>query len=1095
MDFRCLELTLAASLIAGMGRAVEHWGGERDEAWMAELARDLTAEPADTERLRSSHLTFLSQWEGVEPTDRRATGKDQAFGWKTAPMADQNEYGNIMQGQVYPKRLGATPAVPEPPPLFTWAAVPEADTWRVWISYVALRSSRHPFRLILSGANEGAWIFGDLVWDAVPGRELEQRLPVRFETEAERELPFTGPAVVWEFKDLPLKAGPTRFAIEGERGAQPVVEALFITRSRTFRPARHIEKEANTLTRHYFRYRYTGGEGRVRSVRFKSFIRYQWYHYRPDFPRRLHYGSVGPIRAVGGGEIVPVGQWSDWTDATEAMTSTGPYCTDFLTVTDSVSKRPVSGGTVEIEWAWRPDSNTVLRAIRCPIWAGQTCYSLPTAHLTWRIETGTNAETAAWGMRAADYCRLFRNESEMLEPVYAAIREAALDDSAALPVRIRFITGCHASPAVWDELIPQLKRLGFNWLVPVTGEWAARFGLHAGGFAYYQSPGHASGTHDPLDPTFERVIEAALKQAVERRVLASADGEGEEEAVPPPAPEQVEYVKMGDEIGPVSSAPFVNGLADLRLAFEAFCREQAAERGAGVEFFGVREWSEVPCLDALPPDAGRLHRRAFYFSRLFHWALSDRYYAAYSRAIRKVFPNAVTWCNYTPGSFMHAGRMETSDWFALARGEGVGLAWGEDWLGGEQMAGVQTVGYYAAIVECAARKRNLPKGFFIVGRTGSVDRKAMMLVARGHTLLYFYDWGPEYTRGAVDTWSHIPSVYPQIGRVVRAVGPADRILAEGRREPARVAVLYNRTQEYWRGSWAGAHFNRLLLYLALQHAHLPTDVIIEEDLTAEGLAPYRVVFVQGLNMTRAGLRALREWVEKGGMVIAEAGTGWYDEFDEPMEEAENFFGARQRLAGLSEGGFAPAEISGHTPIDELTVSETSWTPARVLPVVGPKVVLEPLEGAEVVGRYRDGTAGAVIRRQGQGKTLLWGVMLGHLYRQNAPLDENRKPTRYTAERRALIVKPVVAEGGNGRVAFSEPLTEAVLVEHETGLAICLSDFSERPGAEAVLRIKTDRPIKEIVSARDGPLSWRREGEQVVIRGRVPAPVDVVVLWE
>lgn len=411
------------------------------------------------------------------------------------------------------------------------------------------------------------------------------------------------------------------------------------------------------------------------------------------------------------------------------------------------------------------------------------------------------------------------------------------------------------------------------------------------------------------------------------------------------------------------------------------------------------------------------------------------------------------------------------------------------------MAGVQTVGYYAAIAECAARKRNLPKGFFIVGRTGSVDRKAMMLVARGHTLLYFYDWGPEYTRGAVDTWSHIPSVYPQIGRVARAVGPADRILAEGRHEPARVAVLYNRTQEYWRGSWAGAHFNRLLLYLALQHAHLPTDVIIEENLIPEGLAPYRVVFVQGLNMTRAGLRALREWVEKGGMVIAEAGTGWYDEFDEPMGEAETFFGARQRLSGLSEGGFAPADISGHTPMDELTVSETPWTPAGVLPVVGPKVVLEPLEGAEVIGRYRDGTAGVVIRRQGQGKTLLWGVMLGHLYRQNAPLDENRKPTRYTAERRAMIVKAVLEEAGRGRVAFSEPLTEAVLVEHETGLAICLSDFSERPWAEAVLRIKTDRPVKEVVRARDGPLSWRREGEQVVIRGHVPAPVDVVMLWE
>jgi len=550
---------------------------------------------------------------------------------------------------------------------------------------------------------------------------------------------------------------------------------------------------------------------------------------------------------------------------------------------------------------------------------------------------------------------------------------------------------------------------------------------------------------------------------------------------------------MGDEIGPVSSATFVNGLSDCRAAFEVFLRDRAAERGTGLDLFGVSDWSEVPCLDALPPDAGRLHLRAFYFSRLFHWALSDRYYAAYSRAIRKVFPNAVTWCNYTPGSFMHGGRMFGSDWFALARGEGVGLAWGEDWLGGEGMAGVQTVGYYGAIVECAARKRNLPKGFFIVGRTGSSDRKAMMLIARGHTLLYFYDWGPEYTRGAVDTWSHIPTVYPQIGRVARAVGPADRILAEGHREPARIAVLYNQTQEFWRGSWAGAHFNRLLLYLALMHSHLPADVIVEEDLTAEGLAPYRVVFVQGLNMRREGIRALGEWVEKGGLLVAEAGTGLYDEFDEPLGEAAELFGARQRIAGLSQGSYAPAEISGHTPIDELRLEETPWTPSLVVPVVGPKVVLEPSEGAKVVGRYRDGSAGVVVRELGRGRAILFGVMLGHLYRQNAPLDENRKPTGYTPERRALIEKPAVSGAGRGRVGFSEPLTEAILVEHGSGLAVCLSDYSERHGADAVLRVETERPVGEVFSSLGGVLKWKREGNVIEISCKVPTPVDVIVL--
>ncbi len=1097
MRFRFLEWFLLCVLFAGQVNAFDELLGGKDDALLADLARDLKKGTTDYDRLRSSHLTLMSQWEGVEPADPRRRESGRTYGWRTAPMAGQNEYGNIMQGQAYPQRLGAVPAVPEPPPIFSWVAVPEEDTWRVWISYAALRGSRHPFRVVLSGVNEGTFEFGNLEWESIPGSRIEEQQPVRFETEAERELPFTGPSVVWEFKEIPMKAGATRFAVEVMEGSKPLVEALFLTRSRTFRPSRHIEREANTLTRHYLRYRYVGGDERTKFVRFKSFIRYQWYHYRPDFPRRLHYGAVGEIRSEEGKMEIPVGTWSGWTDATEAMTSTGPYCTDLLTVTDAVSGRRVVGGTVEVEWAWRPDAHAILRAIRCPVWGGRTVYSLPTDHRTYRVESGSNAVSAVWGVRAADYVRFFRNESEMLAPVYEAIREAGFDEAAVLPSRIKFMTGCGASPAVWDELIPQLRRLGFNWLVPVAGEWAERYGLHPGGFAYYQSPGHASGTHDPLDPTFERTVETALRQSLARRAASSGRvleaGAEEAEEVPLPVPERVEYVKMGDEIGPVSSAPFVNGLSDVRAAFEAFLRERAAERGVGLELFGVSDWSEVPCLDELPPDAGRLQRRAFYFSRLFHWALSDHYYARYSRAIRRVFPNAVTWCNYTPGSFMHAGKMFGSDWFALARGEGVGLAWGEDWLGGEGMAGVQTVGYYGALVECAARKRGLPKGFFIVGRTGSVDRKAMMLAARGHTLLYFYDWGPEYTRGAVDTWSHIPAVYPQIGRVARAISPADRILAEGRREPARIAVLYNQTQEFWRGSWAGAHFNRLLLYLALMHSHLPADVIIEEDLTAEGLAPYRVVFVQGLNMRRAGLRALGDWVENGGVLIAEAGTGLYDEFDDPLEEAAHLFGARQRITGLSQGSFAPAEISGHEPIDELRLEDTPWTPSLTVPVVGPKVVLDPLEGVAVLGRFRDGGAGVVLRELGRGRAILFGVMLGHLYRQNAPLDSNRKPTGYQAARRALIEKPAAAGAGRGRVWFSEPLTEAILVEHAAGLAVCLSDFSERHGAEAVLRVETDRKVSEVFGALAGPLRWRRNGNTVEIACTVPLPVDVIVL--
>jgi hypothetical protein len=1082
-----LKTVLVGLLLAGAGLASgagfdRMKGVSADDDLVSGLLTDMKKEASDLDWLPHSVWLCVADWPGVEPIAKRnAVATGEAFAWKAEPLPAQREYGDITTAQEFPLRLAAKPKSAAAGPISARLAVPADGVYRLWFSYPALRGKTNPFRVDLSGANTASHTFGALALGDEQGSELEGRFPIRFETAGDRELPFTGPSLIWEYADLTLKKGMTDVALT-PLSPGVLVECLFLSRSKSFPPSRNLEKDANTLTRHYLRYRYAGSK--ANALLFSSFIVYQWTHHQPDFDRHLYYGSVGAILSEAGKPAVPAGAWSAWVDATESMTSTGPYATDNLAVTDA-GKKAVADGTVEIQLAWRPDSNAVLRTIRCPVSEGRTRYSLPTERLTYEAPAATNA-AGAWGVRSAEYVARFRSEPEMLETVYGLIAAANLQESTQLPERIKFITSCRVLPGAQDELIPHLKKVGFNWLVGAKPELVRKHGLHPGGFTYHQSPGNTSDSHDPLDPTFEATVSAELKR---RKALAT-----EEDPDVGGSLDRVEYVKMGDEIGPVAPASFVNGLADCRLAFQAYLAGQLKERGEGPGFLGVTNLAEVEYRTELPPDAGRAQRRAYYFSRLYQWLLTDDFYVRYTRALKTLYPNALSWCNYTPGSFMHGGVMSSSDWFALSRGEGVGLAWGEDWLWGEQMAGVQTVGYYGAIVECAARKRKLPQGFFVVGRTGSLDRKALMLIARGHTLVYFYDWGPEFSRGAIDTFSHVPATYAQIGRVARAVGPADLILAEGKREPAKVALLYNQTQEFWRGAWADEHFDRLLTYLALQHAHLPVDVIVEEDLTAEGLKPYGTVFVQGLNMTRAGMGALADWVKAGGVLAAAAGTGMYDEFNEPSAAMTELAGVRQRLVAFSEGDLAPKEIPAVKPIDTLTLKESALTPAVALPVVGPKVVLESAAAdAEVVGTYADGSAGAVVRSVGKGQVLLLGVLPGHLYRHNAPLDANGKPSTYTAERRAVIEKPARAGGGEGRVVYSEPLTEAILMEHESGLAVTLADFSEQPGKAATLAVTTARPVKEVVSTLRGPLVWKRDGDRVVVDCPVPETVDVIIL--
>jgi hypothetical protein len=584
-------------------------------------------------------------------------------------------------------------------------------------------------------------------------------------------------------------------------------------------------------------------------------------------------------------------------------------------------------------------------------------------------------------------------------------------------------------------------------------------------------------SHDPNDPTFET---SAQRYFSEHHPAEQRD--------------KVAMLGMGDEIGPLSPR-LIRFTADGRLAFRTYLAAELERLGTNASFFGASNLEEVLFPLERPERPSAYERRLWFHAEDFLWRFTSDFYRRFSRGAKAVLPNLRTLCNYTPGSFMHGGTMRSSNWFALPRYGGATMGWGEDWLGGTgwyAMAGIQSVSYYGAVIECAVRKHQLPAGFILVAKTGSIDRKMLSLAARGMDFIYVYSWGPEYVGPVVDRFSNVTNCYPMIVRGIQALTPAEEIITQGKPEPRRTALLYNLANEYWNGAYAGMHFDRLLTFLALQHAHVPVELILEEDLTPETLAAYQTVYVQGFNMQRRHILALTDWVKAGGTLVGSSGAAMRDEYDDPMPEAEVLFGAAQRLDAISDGSFRPVEITDQKPIDTLTIVESDLTPALAVPVVGVKLVLTPTTG-EAVGRYADGACGAVVNRLGRGRTLLLGVMPGHLYRHNAPRDEREFPTRYTADRRDLIAKPARLAGGPFSVAYTEPLVEISRFDHDDGIAVLLNDFSYAPGRPATLTVRTDREVKTVVASHAGPLDFKREGEAIVIQVPVPDPVDVVVL--
>jgi hypothetical protein len=91
--------------------------------------------------------------------------------------------------------------------------------------------------------------------------------------------------------------------------------------------------------------------------------------------------------------------------------------------------------------------------------------------------------------------------------------------------------------------------------------------------------------------------------------------------------------------------------------------------------------------------------------------------------------------------------------------------------------------------------------------------------------------------------------------------------------------------------------------------------------------------------------------------------------------------------------------------------------------------------------------------------------------------------------------------GRQRVELDYAPAEATLFEHDSGLAITLAHFGVQSPqglvwsspADVRLSVQTERPIREVTSARRGPLEWKRVGDRIEVKAPPLEPVDVVIL--
>ncbi|MCX5662052.1 MAG: hypothetical protein NTW19_20425 [Planctomycetota bacterium] len=1066
-------------------------GGAKDEK-LDEFLNEMedSATPPDLEMLRVSHLSDLTTWQGVQGVARK---KGKA---KEAPLAEGAEVAfnwRVEGGAIVPMNDG---------PATTLVAVPEAGEYRIWLRYVAKPDRPQPVTLAISGPSEATHTYGAQGLSSQDGKTQEQKRPIRFEAEFQRMSSPVQPVAIWEYFDAKLQPGATTLALTSA-SKELHADRLLLTRSKSFRPSLITDPANATLNRTFYRFRLTEPAAGSARHGLSGGLTYHWG--RP--PGRggtepiWYYKFFDPKPANPDGKTttVAVGEWTAFMDVTDGISSPGPWATA------SIGFPGVSTGQCEIQLAWFPHPGAVIRTLHSGVAGGGALLLIPIDSRGYTCASaGADDAKGAWGMRPESQLSLLETPEDVnrrhMSYVKAALADLPKQGNPA-PKLIKLSTGNGAAASVHDAATEMLASLGLNSIEGAGLEMRKKLGLRPDATLYANDALFIAGSHDPTDPLIERNLRNNYEPMAAAMDAREPNGRG-----------LVTTLKMGDEIGAIIGAHRINSLPDPRQAYHDYLRGQLRLAGRDPSFFGVEDVRELDFTPGLAPDAGRFERRLYYHSSRFNFVFTASFYKRMTDAVRKVFPNVRTYCNFSPHPPMFGQQMNGSDWFALTREGGATMGWAEDWAGlggGWGFAGIQTVSYYAALVECAGRPKNLPAGFYVVTTMGGADRKVFCLMAHGIFEPQIYSFGPRYAGAEFSNfWDERADAYKEIAKGAFALGPADTIIAKGAREPRKVALLYNRSHEIWNGGAGGFQSDRLLTFIALQQAHQPVDIILEEDLTPEALKQYRVVYVQGYNLADRHVAALRGWVEAGGTLVGYAGTAIRDEYNDPSEAGAKLFGASARLAGCSSGGFHPQSIPDHKPIDHMKVQASPLTPAMEADVVGVKVVLTPSSG-KPVATYADGSAAAVLGELGKGKTLLWGVTPGLIYKGDA-----KGGNRFRLDRLPMIAQAVSATVGSPFVEASDPQIETCFFEHESGLAVTLNEVAvgrDKPKGDApadaaavgatggkpidsvTLRVRTDRAIKEAVTSYAGPVPFKREGDRIVVTVPVPSPVDVLIL--
>jgi hypothetical protein len=469
---------------------------------------------------------------------------------------------------------------------------------------------------------------------------------------------------------------------------------------------------------------------------------------------------------------------------------------------------------------------------------------------------------------------------------------------------------------------------------------------------------------------------------------------------------QFYYVSYGDEIG----LPSVD--VNDKAKVEAF-REFLKKNDESPKSLGIEDWEHVKPLASMSGDVavkigvlpeGKQNaaesmeglKKLYWYSLQFAEKQGMESFAAKTREIQAALgKEAQTSANL--GGMHPFYWMHQSSFIDSFKNHAMTLAWSEDYTYCMPEGSRLVVDFEVAYLRKGASYFDTPMQMYCMPHWPGNTPEYLLQCA-------VLEWGQnvkglDFFGACPDIWSTENYVTYRGGmpiwKTIRTIsgmaGLIEDHLMTARTEPAKIAMLLSASSDVWEveGKGQGAvapgsiatnitQEERKDLWYALRYAGYRVDFVTEDDVVEGLLKNYSVLYLCGQNLNRKAVRAIKDWVQRGGTVFATAGAARKDEFDAPLTDLDETLGrgkqnAYQRYKGPLR---ARLELLFEKPLDQMKLDS-----GGVVKVLCSREEFEPSKDATVLGSYQDGKPAWIKKATGKGQAFYTGALPGQAYMQ------------------------------------------------------------------------------------------------------------------